>query len=200
VVHAVNPKSPSCRASRRIPSVLDVPGQRRRGVHRRAGGARDRRWHANAAEKGVRGLVVISAGFAETGADGASLQRELLEVCRRRACGLIGPNCMGVVNTDPEVQLNGTFSTTWPPVGASGSSRRAARSGSPSWGRRRSSAGSVDVRLDREQGGHLRQRSLSYWDDDPNTDVVLMYLESFGNPRRFAKLARGSASTRRSWR
>ena len=71
-------------------------------------------------EKGVRGLVVISAGFAETGTDGAALQRELVEVCRASGMRMIGPNCMGVVNTDPDVQLNGTFSTTWPPVGRVG--------------------------------------------------------------------------------
>ena len=63
---------------------------------------------------------MISAGFAETGSDGAALQRELLDVCRASGMRLIGPNCMGVVNTDPAVQLNGTFATTWPPTGRVG--------------------------------------------------------------------------------
>src|SRR6185436_13756753 len=142
-------------------------------------------------EKGVRGLVVISAGFAETGADGALLQRELVEVCRASGMRLIGPNCMGVVNTDPEVQLNGTFSTTWPPVGRVGFLSQSGALGIAVMGQAAelglglSTFVSIGNKAD-ISGNDL----LSYWDDDPNTDVVLMYLESFGNPRRFAKLAR----------
>ena len=111
--------------------------------------------------KGVRGLVVISSGFAETGPDGSSLQHELLEVCRASGMRLIGPNCMGVVNTDPDVRLNAHVRATWPPRGASRSSPRAARSGIAVMGQAaRARVGSVDVRVGREQGGHLRQRPL----------------------------------------
>jgi acyl-CoA synthetase (NDP forming) len=70
--------------------------------------------------KGVRALVVISAGFGETGGDGPKRQEELLEVCRAHGMRLIGPNCMGVVNTDPGIRLNGTFATNAPPPGAVG--------------------------------------------------------------------------------
>jgi acetyl coenzyme A synthetase (ADP forming)-like protein len=190
VVHAINPKSPAVQGIAAFPSVLDVPGHvdvafiavpaaHVIAVARECG------------EKGVRGLVVISAGFAETGADGASLQRELVEVCRASGMRLIGPNCMGVVNTDPEVQLNGTFSTTWPPVGRvgflsqSGALGIAVMGQSAELGLGLSTFVSIGNKAD-ISGNDL----LSYWDDDPNTDVVLMYLESFGNPRRFAKLAR----------
>ena len=142
-------------------------------------------------EKGVRGLVVISAGFAETGSDGAALQRELLDVCRASGMRLIGPNCMGVVNTDPAVQLNGTFATTWPPAGRVGFLSQSGALGIAVMGQAAelglglSTFVSIGNKAD-ISGNDL----LSYWDDDPNTDVVLMYLESFGNPRRFARLAR----------
>ncbi len=79
---------------------------------------------------GVRGLLVISAGFAETGAEGASRQRELLEICREHGMRLIGPNCLGVINTDPDVRLNATFASHAPPLAGSASCPRAARWGS----------------------------------------------------------------------
>ena len=190
VVHAVNPKSPVVQGLAAYASVLDVPGHvdvafiavpaaHVISVARECG------------EKGVRGLVVISAGFAETGTDGASLQHDLVEVCRASGMRLIGPNCMGVVNTDPDVQLNGTFSTTWPPAGRVGFLSQSGALGIAVMGQAAelglglSTFVSIGNKAD-ISGNDL----LSYWDDDPNTDVVLMYLESFGNPRRFAKLAR----------
>ncbi len=190
MVHAVNPKSAVVQGIAAYASVLDVPGHvdvafiavpaaHVIAVARECG------------EKGVRGLVVISAGFAETGSEGASLQRELVEVCRASGMRLIGPNCMGVVNTDPEVQLNGTFSTTWPPAGRVGFLSQSGALGIAVMGQAAelglglSTFVSIGNKAD-ISGNDL----LSYWDDDPNTDVVLMYLESFGNPRRFAKLAR----------
>ena len=190
VVHAVNPKSAVVQGIAAFPSVLDIPGHvdvafvavpaaHVIAVARECG------------EKGVRGLVVISAGFAETGSDGAALQRELLDVCRASGMRLIGPNCMGVVNTDPAVQLNGTFATTWPPAGRVGFLSQSGALGIAVMGQAAelglglSTFVSIGNKAD-ISGNDL----LSYWDDDPNTDVVLMYLESFGNPRRFARLAR----------
>lgn len=190
VVHAVNPKSPVVQGLAAYPSVVDVPGDVDVAfiavpapyviaVARECG------------EKRVRGLVVISSGFAETGAEGRALQNELLEVCRASGMRLIGPNCMGVVNTDPSVQLNGTFATTWPPTGRVGFLSQSGALGIAVMGQAAelglglSTFVSVGNKAD-ISGNDL----LSYWDDDPQTDVVLMYLESFGNPRRFGKLAR----------
>ncbi len=139
----------------------------------------------------MRGLVVISSGFGETGSEGLALQHDLVEVCRAFGMRLIGPNCMGVVNTDPEVLLNGTFATTWPPPGRVGFLSQSGALGIAVMGQAAelglglSTFVSVGNKAD-ISGNDL----LSYWDEDPNTDVVLMYLESFGNPRRFAKLAR----------
>ena len=190
VVHAVNPKTAVVQGIAAYPSVLDVPGDvdvafiavpaaHVISVARQCG------------SKGVRGLVVISSGFAETGEEGASLQHDLVEVCRASGMRLIGPNCMGVVNTDPDVLLNGTFATTWPPAGRVGFLSQSGALGIAVMGQAAelglglSTFVSVGNKAD-ISGNDL----LSYWDEDPHTDVVLMYLESFGNPRRFAKLAR----------
>ncbi len=142
-------------------------------------------------EKDVRGLVVISAGFGEAGGDGRAMQEELVTICRDSGMRLIGPNCMGIVNTDPEVSLNGTFATAYPPPGRvgflsqSGALGLAVMDYAAKLGLGLSSFVSVGNKAD-ISGNDL----VSYWDADPGTDVILLYLESFGNPRRFSRLAR----------
>jgi acetyl coenzyme A synthetase (ADP forming)-like protein len=140
---------------------------------------------------GVRALVVISAGFGETGGEGPARQRELVEICRRWGMRLVGPNCMGVVNTDPGVALNGTFATIAPEAGSVGFLSQSGAVGiavMSETGRRGiglSSFVSVGNKAD-ISGNDM----LSYWEADARTSVVLLYLESFGNPRRFSHLAR----------
>jgi acetyl coenzyme A synthetase (ADP forming)-like protein len=142
-------------------------------------------------EKGVRGLVVISSGFAEVGGDGPVRQRELVEICRAYGMRIIGPNCMGIVNTDPEVRLNGTFASIFPPPGRvgflsqSGALGLAVMQHAAELGLGLSSFVSVGNKAD-ISGNDL----VAYWGEDERTDVILLYLESFGNPRRFARLAR----------
>ena len=142
-------------------------------------------------EKGVRGLVVISSGFAEVGGDGPARQRELLEVCRAYGMRIVGPNCMGIVNTDPQVRLNGTFASIFPPPGRvgflsqSGALGLAVMQHAAELGLGLSSFVSVGNKTD-ISGNDL----VAYWGEDERTDVILLYLESFGNPRRFARLAR----------
>ncbi|MFN3285621.1 MAG: GNAT family N-acetyltransferase [bacterium] len=143
------------------------------------------------ARKGVRALVVISAGFAEAGEEGRARQEELLRVCRATGMRLIGPNCMGIVNTDPEVRLNATFAPVLPPPGRvgflsqSGALGLAVMEYANQLGLGLSTFVSVGNKAD-VSGNDL----LNYWDDDPNTDVILLYLESFGNPRKFSRIAR----------
>jgi acetyl coenzyme A synthetase (ADP forming)-like protein len=142
-------------------------------------------------EKGVRGLVVISSGFAEIGDDGPDRQRELVEVCRAYGMRIIGPNCMGIVNTDPNIRLNGTFASIFPPPGRvgflsqSGALGLAVMQHAAELGLGLSSFVSVGNKAD-ISGNDL----VAFWGEDERTDVVLLYLESFGNPRRFARLAR----------
>src|SRR5581483_3026497 len=145
----------------------------------------------DAAAAGVAGLVVVSSGFAETGPAGAAAQDELLRACRAAGLRLIGPNCLGIANTDPQVRLNATLAADLPPRGRVGFFSQSGALGTAllAEARRRGlglssfvSAGNpADV-----SGNDL----LQYWQSDPATDVVLLYLETFGNPRKFARLAR----------
>ena len=143
------------------------------------------------ARRGVRSLVVISAGFAETGPEGRRRQSDLLRVCRESGMRLIGPNCMGILNTDPEHRFNATFAPAFPPAGRiafmsqSGALGLAVIDRARARGLGISTFASVGNKAD-VSGNDL----LEYWEDDPHTDLLLLYLESFGNPRRFARIAR----------
>jgi acetyl coenzyme A synthetase (ADP forming)-like protein len=141
--------------------------------------------------KGVPALCVISAGFSETGAQGQALEAALVERVRRAGCRLIGPNCMGLLNTDPAVRLNATFSPVYPPAGSVAMSTQSGALGLAilDYTRRLhigiSSFVSVGNKAD-VSGNDL----IQYWADDPRTSVILLYLESFGNPKTFGEIAR----------
>jgi acetate---CoA ligase (ADP-forming) len=143
------------------------------------------------AARGVRGMVVISAGFAERGAEGAERQRELVRVCRQSGMRLVGPNCMGVVNTSPEVRLRATFAPTRPPAGRigflsqSGGLALSVIERAAAHGQGLSTFVSVGNEADVSSNDLLQ-----YWEEDADTDLVMLYLESFSNPRKFARLAR----------
>jgi acetyl coenzyme A synthetase (ADP forming)-like protein len=143
------------------------------------------------AAAGVRALCVISAGFAETGAEGRARQAELLDICRASGMRLVGPNCMGLLNTAEEVRLLGTFAPTDPPAGniaissQSGALGLALLNQVSELGLGISSFVSTGNKAD-VSGNDL----LQYWEADEATQVILLYLESFGNPRRFARIAR----------
>jgi acetyl coenzyme A synthetase (ADP forming)-like protein len=143
------------------------------------------------AAKGVRGLVVISAGFGETGPDGAARQGALLRTCRDAGMRLIGPNCLGIINTAPEVSLDATFGPLLPERGRVGFLSQSGALGlaiidyANALGLGLSSFVSVGNKAD-ISGNDL----LNYWEADDRTDVALLYLESFGNPRKFARVAR----------
>jgi acetyl coenzyme A synthetase (ADP forming)-like protein len=141
--------------------------------------------------KGVRALVVITAGFAETGTAGREREAELVEKIRRAGIRMIGPNCMGIINTDPHVRLNATFSPVNPIEGRVGFSTQSGALGLAILEHARqlnfgiSTFVSVGNKAD-VSGNDL----LQYWEEDPRTDVILLYLESFGNPRKFSQIAR----------
>ena len=140
--------------------------------------------------KGVKGLVVISSGFAEVGADGAALQRELLLRAHRGGMRVVGPNCFGVINTAPDVRLNATFASRSPAHGGiafasqSGALGIAILEQSLTSGLGLSSFVSVGNKCDVSSNDLLR-----YWNQDGQTRAILLYLESFGNPRAFARVA-----------
>ena len=143
------------------------------------------------ARKGVKALVVISAGFSETGAEGKERQAELINVCRAAGMRLIGPNCMGIANTNPSVLLDATFAPGVPPRGRVGFSSQSGALGlaimefANSLGLGISTFVSVGNKADISGNDLLR-----YWESDDDTDVILLYLESFGNPKKFSEIAR----------
>jgi len=143
------------------------------------------------AAKGVHGLVVISSGFAETGDEGRRRQRRLVGLARSYGLRLIGPNCLGVINTDPEVSLNASLASTLPPRGRAGFFCQSGALGTAilekvgNRGLGLSTFVSAGNRAD-VSGNDL----LQYWEEDDSTEVVLLYLESIGNPRKFSRIAR----------
>ncbi|MBA2529788.1 MAG: GNAT family N-acetyltransferase, partial [Euzebyales bacterium] len=145
----------------------------------------------DAARLGTKAAVIISAGFNEAGPDGSRRERELMEVVRSHGIRVVGPNCMGVLNADEAVRMNGTFSPVFGPPGRvafssqSGALGLAILAAAQRLGLGLSSFASVGNKADLS-GNDL----LQYWESDPGTDVILLYLESFGNPRKFGRIAR----------
>ncbi|WP_432877260.1 GNAT family N-acetyltransferase [Kribbella sp. CA-245084] len=146
---------------------------------------------AECGESGVGGAVVLTAGFSELGTAGRELQREMLAVARRHSIRLIGPNCLGLVNTAPDVSLNATFAEVSPAPGAlaiaaqSGAVGIAALEHAGRTGLGISEFVSLGNKVD-VSGNDV----LLHWWGDPRTAVIGLYLESFGNPRKFGGLAR----------
>jgi acetyl coenzyme A synthetase (ADP forming)-like protein len=149
------------------------------------------------ATKGVRALVVLTAGFAEIGPEGRERQNELLAVCRAAGMRMVGPNCLGVANLQHETALNATFAPGTPAAGSvafasqSGALGIAAIDEAAARGIGLSSFVSMGNKADLSGSDFLE-----YWEQDPDTSVLLVYLESFGNPRRFGRIARRITTTK----
>ncbi|MCK6544523.1 GNAT family N-acetyltransferase [Myxococcota bacterium] len=142
------------------------------------------------AKAGVRGLVIISSGFAEVSPAGRDVQRRIRDRARAAGMRMVGPNCMGVLNTDPSVKLDATFAPVWPLAGNVGMLSQSGALGLAilDWTRKLNLGISNFVSVGNKadvSGNDL----LSYWSQDPRTKVIALYLESFGNPRKFARLA-----------
>ncbi len=143
------------------------------------------------AARGVGAMLVITAGFAEESDDGRERQRELLHICRSSGMRLVGPNCMGIVNTDPAVRLDATFSPT---PARSGTVALVSQSGglgvaAMALADQLSMGLSVFVSIG-NRADVSPNDVLEFVEDDEGTDVVLLYVESFGNPRKFGRIAR----------
>ncbi|MEO7745987.1 MAG: GNAT family N-acetyltransferase [Actinomycetota bacterium] len=149
------------------------------------------------ARAGVRGLVVVSAGFAETGEQGRRRQDQLVRVARANGMRVVGPNSFGVVNNDPLVRLNASLAPTLPPAGRFGLFSQSGALGIAvlDSAARRSLGVSTFV-----SAGNRADVSgndvMQYWLDDTSTDAVGLYLESIGNPRKFSRIARRLARTK----
>ena len=144
--------------------------------------------------KGVKALIVISAGFGETGERGAALRGEAAgHGARRYGMRMVGPNCLGVLNTDPAVRLDATLRAHLAAPGAgrlqlavrARSDSRSSTTRSAARHRHHAASSRVGNKAD-VSGNDL----IEFWEQDPETDVILLYLESFGNPQKFIQLAR----------
>jgi acetyl coenzyme A synthetase (ADP forming)-like protein len=187
-VYPVNPCAEHVASVKAYSSILDVPGPVDMAVLAVPAVA-VRQVVEECAAKHVAGVVVLTAGFGEIGARGAAAQAELREFVRRHGMRLVGPNCIGVANT--AIGLDATFSPYAPRAGRvamqsqSGALGIAVLERSARLGVGVSSFVSVGNKADLS-GNDL----LQYWEDDAGTDVILLYIESFGNPRKFSRIAR----------
>ncbi len=189
-LYPVNPNAESVQGIKAYPSIGDVPDQVDLAIVTIPADAALEAVEA-CGKKGVRGLVVITAGFREIGGIGVERENRLKELVKRYGMVLVGPNCMGVINTHPDVQMDATFAPTPPLRGhisflsQSGALGVAildhARNLKLGFAKFASLGNKADV-----SGNDL----LMSWEDDPETKVILMYLENFGNPRNFVRIAR----------
>jgi len=190
VVYPVHPKAPFVHSMKTYPSILDVPDRIDLAFvivphHQVLPVVED------CGRKGVRGLCVISAGFREIGGDGVRREEELVALVRKHEMRMVGPNCLGLVNMTPQVRLNATFAPGKPISGKLAFlSQSGALGVSILQNMERLNIGfsyfvsvgnSADVR-----GADL----LAYWENDPDTEVIALYVESFGDPRVLGPLLR----------
>jgi len=184
VIYPVNPNAESILTVKTYPSVLDIPGNVDMaiivvpaaivpGVVEQCG------------QKGVRALVIISDGFRESGSEGAEREQRVRDISLGYGMRVVGPNCMGVINTDRKVRFNGTFATQYPPPGniaflsQSGALGLAMLGYASQTGTGLSDFISIGNRADISSND-----LLEYWEQDKSTRAILLYLESFGNPHR----------------
>ncbi|MFJ3890427.1 bifunctional acetate--CoA ligase family protein/GNAT family N-acetyltransferase [Streptomyces rubrogriseus] len=154
-------------------------------------------------EHGVQGLVVISAGYADSGPEGRERQRALVRHARSYGMRIIGPNAFGIINTSPDVRLNASLAPEMPRAGRIGLFAQSGAIGIALLSRLHRRGGGVTgvtgVSTFVSSGNRADVSGndvLQYWYDDPETDVALMYLESIGNPRKFTRLARRTAAAK----
>ncbi|MTD53544.1 bifunctional acetate--CoA ligase family protein/GNAT family N-acetyltransferase [Amycolatopsis pithecellobii] len=195
-VYPVNPEHRSVRGVRAYKSVLEIPDPVDLAVVAVPAGQVESVLDG-ALAKGVKTLLIVTAGFAEAGPHGLHAELRLVGEARAHGMRVVGPNALGVLNTDPAVRLNATLAPRLPARGRagffcqSGALGTAILADAESRGLGLSTFVSAGNRAD-VSGNDL----LQYWETDPDTDLVLLYLESFGNPRKFARLARRLGRTK----
>ena len=189
-VYPVNPNIEVVSSIKTYPSVLAIPGEVEMAIVA-VPAPTVLKVAEECGHKGVRGLIVISDGFKESGPEGAVRERELREIALGHGMRIVGPNCMGVINTDPAISMNATFS---PAVNQPGNVSFLSQSGA---------MGEVILDYARAlniglstfvSAGNRADVSpndlVQYWEHDPATKVILLYLESFGNPHNFVRITR----------
>ncbi len=188
-IYPVNPKGGVIEGLEAYPSVLDIPGEVDLAIvvvnSKFVLSTIDQCY-----EKGVGGLVVISAGFKETGEEGLRLEQELLAKVRAYGMRCVGPNCLGVVNTHPEVRMDGCFAESLPQRGDIGFVSQSGALG----------GGILNILKDLNLGfaqfisiGNQAdvnaETAMAYWENEDDVKQILLYMESIQNPSNFRQLA-----------
>jgi acetyl coenzyme A synthetase (ADP forming)-like protein len=188
--YPVNPNAGSVMAIKAYPSILDIPDTVDMAIIAVPAPIVAKISH-ECGQKHVRALVVISDGFKERGPEGAEREKQLRDIALGYGMRVVGPNCMGIINTDPRVRMNATFSPVFPPHGTvaflsqSGAMGLVILEYAANLNMGISSFISIGNRVDVSY-----EDLLQYWEQDKGTEVILLYLESFGDPRKFMRIAR----------
>jgi acetate---CoA ligase (ADP-forming) len=195
-VYPVNPNARAVTGVRAYPTIGDIPD----GVDLAVLAVPASEVPAavrQCAAKEVRSVVIVSAGFAEVGGDQAQAERDLVQVARGTGMRIVGPNCMGVINTSPAVRMNATFAPFVPTAGRIAFSSQSGALGIELLGQAAELGLGISTFVSIGNKADVSSNDLlQYWEDDTDTDVILLYLESFGNPRKFARLARRISRTK----
>ncbi len=200
-LYPINPEARHVGGVPAYRSVLDVPDQLDLVVVAVPAPAVVEVVHA-CSTRGVRGLVVLSGGFGERGDDdervgGRALQRGLVAEARANGMRVVGPNCLGIINTDVTVSLNASLAPFPPLAGRAGFFAQSGALGVAVLGEAARRGIGVSTFVSAGNRADVSGNDLlQFWETDERTDVVLMYLESFGNPRKFARLARRLGRTK----
>ena len=196
-LYAVNPEAWEVQGVESHTRVTDIPGQVDLAVVAVPAEAVGE-VVADCGAAGVRGLVVVSSGFAETGDAGPRAARPSWSARRTStACGSSGPNSFGIVNTDPQVRLNASLAPSLPPAGRLGLFSQSGALGIAVLDTaRRRGLGVSSFLSSGNRADVSGNDAMQYWLDDPATDAVGLYLESMGNPRKFSRVARRLARSK----
>ncbi len=189
-VYVVNPAADAVAGMPAYPTVGDIPGDVDVAIVAvPAEAVQD--VVLDCAAKGVHGLIVISSGFAETGEEGRKRQRKLVGLARSYGLRLIGPNCLGVINTASDVSLNASLAPIMPPRGRAGFFCQSGALGSAILEKVRGRGLGLSTFVSAGNRADVSGNDLlQYWEEDAATEVILLYLESIGNPRKFSRIAR----------
>jgi acetyl coenzyme A synthetase (ADP forming)-like protein len=189
-VYPVNPKAAAIHSISAFPSVKEIPGPVDLAV------IVVPKEHVSAVadeciEAGVKGIVVISAGFREVGGDGVAREQELVDKLRAAGVRMVGPNCLGIINNDPAISMNATFAPAYPPFGPVGFVSQSGAMGASILDYAESLGIGISMFVSSGNKADVSGNDLlEYWEHDENTQLVLMYLESFGNPAKFVEAGR----------
>jgi acetate---CoA ligase (ADP-forming) len=190
IVYPINPRVEYVSSVKTYPSIMDVPGDVDLAVIVVAS-EKAQPLVEECARKGVKALVVITAGFSEMGAEGIEREKKLVSTARAYGMRIIGPNCLGIINADPDISMNASFVNAFPSHGKVAlGTQSGALGGALLLYCRRIGMGLSNFVSIGNRADVSDSELLQYWREDNDTDIILLYMESFKDPRKFARIAR----------